>query len=89
MRLRGSPVRPYYARTVLGIDVKDDDHDKKSAGLASEERKMTSKYPDDGWNNTMARPIDYSCDFEVVDTSRGRASSNTIIPIDILHSPRL
>ena len=68
VRLRGSPVRPYYARTVLGIDVKDDDHDKKSAGLASEERKMTSKYPDDGWNNTMARPIDYSCDFEVVDT---------------------
>ena len=67
VRLRGSPVRPYYARTVLGIDVEDDEK-SDGAAVTSEERKLNSKYPEDGWNDTMARPdVDYSCDFDVVD----------------------
>ena len=67
--MRASPIRPYYARKVLGLEVSEKDDEER---LVQPSLHQNDNF---GWNATTTIPLlDTSCDFDVIDTTKGDMS---------------
>jgi len=62
IQMHGCPIRPHYAKTILGIDVNEDEQHIKTVS-------DRIKYKDSGWNSTQSVPFsDTTCEFDVIDS---------------------
>ena len=71
VRMKGSPIRPYFAKTILGIHVDVDGPSEQPAALRRRRTLKSSEYletiGDSGWSShTVYEYDDTKCDLEIV-----------------------
>ena len=69
--MRASPIRPYYAQKVLGLEISEKEDEERIIPPPQHQSDNDSF----GWNATTSIPLlDTSCDFDVIDTTKGDLS---------------